>query len=650
MTVVEEKESSSAKPLAFKESVFPSLALVGNPNTGKSVLFSSLTGLRAKAANYGGTTVELRKGRMHIDGRDFYLYDLPGLYNLQADTDEERVTHEVLTGQSDKVPQPAALMVVVDATKIRKNLFLVRQIRDLKTPCLVVVNMIDAAQSLGVRIDVAQLEAELGCSVVAVSARTGYGMDVLREKIVELVPDGHQQTPFSFELPCMECPTCPFQTGFSWSHSLCERCVNEPSSTPSRFQEAADRLFTHPVWGLGIFSLIMLGLFYVIFQFAQIPMDFIDQFFAWGGEAASRVIPEGALQSLVVDGLIAGIGGLIIFVPQIALLFFLLTLLEDSGYLARAVVVMDRMMRWVGLPGSAFIPLLSAHACAIPAIMSTRVIRSKRDRFVTILIAPLLTCSARVPVYVMLITLMLPGRPVASSLVFMGAYACSVLIALAMAWIFRHTILPGKPQPLVIELPDYRMPQWRVAFMIMWEKVMIFIKKAGGWILLLSVGLWVLATYPQPPETGAESSLQAPIEYSVLGRVGKAIEPVVKPLGYDWQIGIGILSSFAAREVMVSTLAVIYGVSDEGFEEGSSLFEHMRAATHADGSPVYTVAACLSLLVFFMLAMQCLPTTALTKSETGSWKWALLQLAYMTILAYSAAFLVYQSVHFVVGS
>ena len=639
-------EDADAKPIAFKDSTFPSIALLGNPNTGKSVLFSQLTGMHAKASNYSGTTVELRKGRMHIEGRDFSLYDLPGLYNLMADTDEEQVTHAVVTGQSDRVPQPDALLVVVDATKIEKNLFIVRQVQDLKIPCIVALNMMDLAQTLGISIDLELLQQELGCPVIDISGRTGHGIDRLKEEISKLVPEERVQKSFSFELPCMDCPTCPFQSGYSWSRSVCNRCVKEPSSTPNKVQEVCDQIFTHPVFGLGFFSIVMLGLFYLIFQFAQIPMDYIDQFFAYCGKWGTRLIPDGAFQSLIVDGLITGLGGMFIFIPQIALLFLLLTLLEDTGYLSRAVVVMDRVMRKVGLPGSAFIPLLSAHACAIPAIMSTRVIRSKRDRLVTILIAPLLTCSARVPVYVMLITLLLPNRPVMSSLLFMGAYACSVIVALCVAFLLRQSILPGKPQPLVIELPDYRWPHWRVAFMVMWQKTFMFVKKAGTWILLFSVVLWVLATYPRPPESvaGPSGEIENPIVYSALGKMGKVIEPIVRPLGYDWKIGVGILSSFAAREVMVSTLAVIYGVSDEGAEASPSLFENLRTATHEDGTLVYTTATCLSLLVFFMLAMQCLPTTAVTKTETGSWKWAFFQLTYMTVLAYGVAFIVFQTV------
>jgi ferrous iron transport protein B len=398
-------------------------------------------------------------------------------------------------------------------------------------------------------------------------------------------------------------------------------------------------------------------------------MDMIDGLFAHAGTWVRSVVPAGAIQDLLVEGVIAGVGGILVFLPQICILFFFLALLEDSGYLARAAFVMDRLMRRIGLPGTAFVPLLSAHACAIPAIMATRVIKDERDRLVTILVAPLMTCSARIPVYAMVTAMLFPDSPGKAALVFTGAYGLGIFMALAMAFVFKKTILRGETKPLVLELPGYKVPSLKTAALETFDRAKVFVQQAGTIILLISIGLWVLATYPgsdASPEAAAlrdeaavmtaadsnadTSSLLArassvdsrhSLEHSIAGRLGKMIEPVVRPLGFDWQMGIGIVTSFAAREVIVSTLAVVYGVGS-GDVENVGFYDTLRHATRQDGSPVFTTAASLSLLVFYVLAMQCLPTQAVTRRETGTWKWAILQLVYMTVLAYGASLVTFQ--------
>ena len=426
------------------------------------------------------------------------------------------------------------------------------------------------------------------------------------------------------------------------------------------------------------FLLVMAGLFYLIFATATYPMDWIESGFTMLGEAAGNAIPPGDFRSLIVDGVIGGVGGVLVFLPQIVILFFFITLLEDTGYLARAAFVMEKLMRKVGLPGKAFVPMLSAHACAIPGIMAARVIENPRDRLATILVLPLMSCSARLPVYVMITALLFADSPFYASLLFLGAYVIGITAALGVAGVLKLTILKGKTQPMVIELPRYRLPSLRNAGVTAYDRGMVFVRKAGTVILLLSLALWAMATYPKmpddamPPEAAAAvATLEAEaataegvgegeraeallaeadslvaeeqLAYSVAGRIGKLVEPVFAPLGYDWKIDVGVMTSFAAREVVVSTLGVLYGVGDDTESDSPALIDTLRAQTHPDGTPVFTVATTLSLLVFFVLAMQCLPTQAVTARETGTWKWALFQLGYMSVLAYVAAMATYQT-------
>jgi ferrous iron transport protein B len=434
---------------------------------------------------------------------------------------------------------------------------------------------------------------------------------------------------------------------------------------------------THPVAGVVVFQIVMLLLFALIFWAAEIPMGLISRLFSTVGAWIAAFTPAGDFQSLLVNGVIGGVGGVLVFLPQICILFFALSLLEDTGYLSRAALVMDKIMRRLGLPGKAFVPMLSAHACAIPAIMSARVIENPRDRLVTILITPLLTCSARIPVYAMVTALLFPHSPLKAALVFTAAYATGAAAAVLAAVAFNRTILPGGSRPLLIELPPYRLPGLRSALLHTFDRAKIFVKQAGTIILVVSLALWALSHYPKsaPPPAAVALTAQAAqlnkngdtqgaaelhanadrlaaqysLQNSAAGKLGRLLEPVLKPLGYDWQIGIGIISSFAAREVIVSTLAIVYGVGQDAAEHhNASLYDSLRHAVRSDGTPMFTTATCASLLVYYILAAQCLSTTAVMRRETGGWKWPLFQIAYMTGLAYFCAFIVYQVVsHFV---
>lgn len=646
MTTCCDLPAAPARPKTYR------LALAGNPNSGKTTLFNALTGLRAQTANYPGTTVERRTG--HFD--EFEIVDLPGFYDLNATSDEERLALNVL-----KQSRLDGVIVVADATNLSRSLFLISQVIELKLPVVVALNMADLAEAAGIRIDAVKLVRELGCPVIPIVARTGRGLEALRPALRQLAP----AQPVA---ACGGCSGCRFQSRYAWTDAVTARCVQQTARQAGAWTERIDHVLTHPVIGVLAFFAVMLGVFFLIFRIANIPMDLIDALFSGLGAWIGQRLPDNDLRSLLVKGVIGGMGGMLVFLPQICILFFCLSLLEDTGYLARAAFVMDRLMRRVGLPGKAFVPLLSAHACAIPAIMATRVIEDKRDRLVTILVLPLVSCSARIPVYSMLAALLFAHDAWKASLVFTGAYTLGLLAAIAAAFVLKRTILKGETRPLVLELPSYKMPSLRTAVLMMLDRARVFIRTAGTVILLISIGLWALATYPksQPPaeavalqqqaatmsgESGAELQAKADrlishnaLANSAAGRMGRWIEPVIKPLGFDWQIGIGIISSFAAREVVVSTLAVVYGVGENTARDNpDSLYDSLRKAQRSDGGKVFTTATCASLLVFYVLAMQCLSTQAVTRRETNSWKWPAVQLIYMTVLAYVGSLIVFQT-------
>ncbi|QEF97031.1 Ferrous iron transport protein B [Stieleria maiorica] len=687
----------------------PVVLLVGNPNVGKTSLFNALAGMRAKTANYPGITVDLRKAMIHVaavdkDSRcqatnEIELVDLPGLYSLETASPEEEVAARSIRGEfrGELSRLPDAVVVVVDATNLARTLVLAGEILDQNLPTIIAVNLIDAAEASGTEIQFEELSEKLGCPVIPVSARKARGLGELRESIYELTKPSKPQLPIARQ-PCVAgCSGCPFAARFEWADGVAGASVRQTPGKGVKL-EWLDRLLTSRGIGLAALLGVMLSVFFLIFSLADVPMSAIEDGFGWAGEVVGNLLPTSPLstliwlpiatgismsvfalaywlnetkwtrtstsiaavtslvigclpledfRSLAIDGVIGGVAGVVVFLPQICILFFFITLLEDSGYMARGAFVMERLMRRVGLPGKAFVPMLSAHACAIPGIMAARTIETWRDRLVTILVLPLLTCSARLPVYVMVAALLFGDSPWKASLMFAGAYLLGLLAAFSTAFLLKKTVVPGEAAPLVLELPNYRMPSLRNAWFTTVERATVFLRGAGTTILLISVVLWASATYPKLPNDRTFSSdqeqAQAALEYSMAGRVGQIVEPVFKPLGFDWKIDVGIITSFAAREVLVSTLSIVYGLGEDGAEEPAGLVETLRRQRNPDGTLVFSTATGLSLLVFFVLAMQCLPTQVVTKRETGSWRWAIFQFVYMTVMAYVAALIVYQS-------
>ncbi len=652
------------------------IALTGNPNAGKTTLFNALTGLRARTGNFSGTTVEYRICRDTVNETPVDYVDLPGMYSLQAVTSEERVARDVLHGEADDVSRPDAVIAIVDADNLERNLFLISQLLELDLRVVVALNMVDIAERHGMQINAERLSQELACPVIPMVAKSGQGVEEMREWVAKLIESHAGDGPPIVDRPkptCGSCGHCPYQSRYSWSEDVASRCVTSPGIAKSRVTETIDKVLTHPTGGLLAFLGIMLGVFYMIFSVASVPMDMIDLLFGTLAGQVSRLVPAGDLQSLLVDGIIGGVGGVLVFLPQICFLFFFLGILEDSGYLARAAFVLDRLMRRFGLPGTAFVPLVSAHACAIPAIMSARVIHDERDRLLTILVAPLITCSARIPVYAMVAALLFYNQPALAAAMFVGAYLLGIGTALGMAFIFRKTILPGESRPLVLELPGYKVPSLRTVAMYTFDRAKAFVQQAGTIILMISVILWAMATYPKSDTPAAALDLldqsmaaaaagnteraesleheahnienRSALANSMAGRMGRFVEPVFEPLGFDWQISIGVITSFAAREVIVSTLAIVYGLGEDA--DGAGLYETLKLAKRGDGTAVFTTATSISLLVFYILAMQCLPTQAVTMRETKSWKWAAFQFGYMTVLAYGAALLAFQGLRLI---
>ena len=640
------------------------IALVGNPNSGKTTLFNGLTGLNAKTSNFPGTTVEHHIGRINTFDQQINVLDLPGLYSLEAVTLEEQQAKAALLGQIKGLPEPNLIVLILDATNLERNLFLTSQIIELRKPTVIALNMVDIATKCGIKINSKKLQEQLHCPVVQIVARRGKGIDQLIQKIEEILTSIDPHTPTLPAPKCCSCNGCPYAARYDWAEQVGSECATAPLEAHGRRTERIDQILTHPIVGLLCFLGVMATMFVLIFALAEYPMHWIEKGLTLTGGIIGYLTPAGDLQSLLIDGIIGGAGSILAFLPQITILFLFITLLEDTGYLARAAFVMDRLMRRVGLPGKAFIPMLSAHACAVPGIMATRVIEDKRDRLITILILPLMTCSARLPVYAMVTALLFPNRPIQAGLLFTAVYALGIAAALIMSFIFKHTILPGEVRPLIIELPHYRLPCLRTACITALRQATVFIKKAGTIILLIAVVLWIISHYPKPPQntdvashesvTGQNTSLtetnshskQADdqLEYSLAGRFGKAIEPIFAPLGFNWQINVGIISSFAAREVLVSTLAIVYGDVEEFSTNQMSLTEVLRTQRRNDGSLVFNTATSYSLLVFYVFAMQCLPTQIITKRETGQWRWAAFQFGYMSVLAYIAALLTYQTI------
>ncbi len=635
------------------------VALLGNPNTGKTTLFNRLSGLRHKTANFPGTTQEARIGQVRIESSAVELIDLPGVYSLELAQAESELCRAVLAGQAapagHALREPDAVCVVVDATNLSRGLMMVGEALRRRLPTVIALNMMDLARRTGLSINTAEFEAALGCRAIPCCARSGDGVDRLRAALTEARVPNH--TPPGSEAALAQ-----------WADDLYARVASGNPAQGENLTDRLDRAFTHPVLGVAIFAAVMTAVFWLIFSLANYPMDLIDHVFAWLTAGVKSIVPPGILHDFLSDGVVTGIGATVIFLPQICLLFFTISLLEDTGYLARAAFVMDRVLRPFGLPGHAFVPLLSSHACALPGIMATRAIPDRKQRLATILVAPFMTCSARLPVYVLVTTILFRDRPLLASLAFVGCYALGALAGLFSALIARRTILRGKARPMALELPSYKLPSITNALISTFDRALVFVKNAGTVILAICIVLWWLGSYPKVAPTAevnelrtqaasiatAEPQKAAELEaaadhaeaahakaMSFAGRAGRFAQPIFSPLGYDWQLTVGVLTSFAAREVFVSTLAVI--VAGEEDAEAEGVLEQVQNAKRDDGAPVFTPAVCWSVLVFYVLAMQCLPTLAVTAREAGGVKWALLQLAWMSALAYLAAMLVYQS-------
>jgi len=622
------------------------IAFLGNPNVGKTTLFNRIVGIRAHTANFPGTTQEARVAHIVRDDVESTLIDLPGIYSLNLDLSESRVCAQCLDGtaapKGEEAHKPDALLVVIDATNLMRNLTIVAESLDRRLPTVVAVNMIDAARRRGIGIDAVRLSEMLGCEVVVCSARTGEGV----EQVLEALQHAR--------IPDRTAPTD--QSGIErWSQDVyLNACAPLDSLDDDHVTDRLDRAFTHPILGVCSFALVMTGLFYVIFKLAAIPMDLIDVWFGTLGGWVGGMLPDGAIKDLLVDGVIAGVGGTVIFLPQICLLFFLLALLEGTGYLARAAFVIDRLLRPFGLSGHAFVPLLSAHACAIPGIMATRAIPDRRDRLAAILIAPFMSCTARIPVYVLLIGILFPNQPGVQAIAFTGCYVLGALGGLLTSLIARRTILKGKSRPMALELPSYRIPDLKSALLLTLDRGTVFLKKAGTLIVAISIVLWWLDAYPQQPEPAEDvaavvesSEPDSDTHKSFLQQFGSTVQPVFAPIGYNDELTVGVLASFAAREVFVSTMAVQVAGTDD--VEDETVLESIENATRDDGSPLFNAPTAWSLLVFYIFASLCLPTTVVTAKEANGWRWAFLQLGWMSFVAYAGAFIAYTIVGSVGG-
>ncbi len=605
-----------------------SLALVGNPNCGKTALFNLLTGARQKVANYAGVTVERKVGQTRLaSGQAVSVIDLPGTYSLTPTSLDETVTLEVLEGKRAGEDRPDLLVAVVDATNLRMNLRLVLELRQLGRPMLVALNMADMARQRGVAIDVARLAQELGCPVVETVAIRQGGHSALLAQLAQGLP-----APIApLDLPAGErLDAVELQREVRRLLAL----VAPNASQAQRFHHRLDAWVMHPVWGMLILAVALFVMFQAVFAWANVPMDLIKDAMAWLAELTTSQMPEGPLRSLLVDGVIAGVGGVLVFLPQILILFAFILVLEDSGYLPRAAFLLDNLMGKVGLSGRAFIPLLSSFACAVPGIMATRSIANWRDRLATIMIAPLMTCSARLPVYALLIAAFVPDRSVGPfnlrGLTLFILYAAGVVSACLVAWGAKHLWMKSRYQPLMLELPPYRLPSLRNLGLGLWERARIFLRRVGTIIFSLTVILWFLSTWPGPPD-GATG---AAIQYSLAGQAGHFLELLFAPIGFNWQISIALVPGMAAREVVVGALGTVYSLSAAGDNVAESLGPVIAQQ--------WSVATAYALLAWFVFAPQCISTLATVKRETNSWRYPLLMTGYLFALAYGAAFVTYR--------
>ena len=607
---------------------YRTIAVVGPPNSGKTTLFNRLTKLRQKVGNFPGVTVEHHTGYVRdANGKEVALIDLPGVYSLTPKSEDEKVAIDVLTGQMPGTPRPDAVILVLNSTNLHSHLVLAARVIALGIPTLVLLNMADELRKQGGHVDVLSLARELGTPVALVSATTGEGI-VAVQNFLSSATVGPEP---------LELPVVGSTRGYrEWAVRVGTNAKYRRPAAPI-WTQRLDALFLHRVWGPIIFAVVVIGVFQTIFAVGQPLSNLLQKFLDVTGAQLGNHLPAGMFQSLLVNGVWKGTGSVLVFLPQILLLFLVIGILEDSGYLSRAAVIADKTMSRVGLNGKSFIPLLSAYACAVPAIMATRTIESKRDRMATILIAPFMTCSARLPVYTMVIAAFLPNRPVMGvflgtrALAMLGLYVLGFLMAIATARLLKSTVLRSKDTPFILEMPPYRWPTLSSLGLRLVDRGKAFLYRAGTVIMLVSLLLWAATNFPmhhgQPPA----------VQDSVVATVGHAIEPVIRPLGFDWKIGVGLITSMAAREVIISTLGTLHGVDAQNHAVD------LQAALRQELSPAGAVA----LLVFFAFAMQCMSTVAVVRRETNGWKWPILQFSYMTVVAYVAAFAAYNIVgHF----
>lgn len=613
----------AVKPLRF--------ALVGNPNSGKTALFNALTGSHQKVANYAGVTVERKEGRVtSSDGCSLNVLDLPGTYSLRARSLDEEVTRDVVLGQRAGEAVPDVVVCVADATNLRLVLRLVLELKQVGLPMVMALNMYDIAQRQGLRIDLEGLSKSLGMPVVTTVATRKRGIDDLVAAVQSVAAQSAPASQSQWQVP--------EAAEIRAAHREAERLIKahvRPPERPDTLTGKIDSVLLHPVAGLAILLGVLFVMFQAVFTWAAPGMDGIETLFGVIGVWVSSVLPDGLLQSLIVDGLIGGVGSVLVFLPQILIIFLFIIVLEDFGYMARAAFLMDKIMGGAGLHGRAFIPLLSSFACAIPGIMATRVIEAKRDRLTTILIAPLMTCSARIPVYVLVIAAFIPNETVwgfvsLQGLVMFGLYAAGIVSALLVSLVVRKVFWRGAIQPFMMELPAYKVPDVKSVLFNLWLRAKIFIRRAGKIILPLMIIVWALATFPYPPE-GATGPA---IDYSFAGMIGKFLAPVFAPIGFGWQMVVALVPGMAAREVAVGVLGTVYAVA--GAEENIGTLATVL-------SQDWSLATGLAFLAWYVFAPQCLPTLGVVRRETGSMKWTLIMVAYLFALAYLAAFIVYHT-------